>query len=200
MVLNALDWKMLLEKSILPRVTFIAGVRKARQLNLWLCFSVCVWRNDFTGLDLTFLSYNMWRLIITKCYENLKWMITMKVQRTARHFAILPFCYICAHLDFWNLCSNLKRKFSSFIEETSSAYFILLWWIITGCGSQLWVSFSFGVWKPVFNIISLLFLVVSLPLCQLHRRLTKAFSKIKHLPHWQLFWIFTCQTLHIQTT
>lgn len=27
-----------------------------------------------------------------------------------------------------------------------------------GYGSQLWISFSFGVYKPVFNVITLLFL------------------------------------------
>lgn len=140
---------------------------------MWLCFSVCLNVNDFTGLDLTFLSYNMWRLIITKCYENLKWILTMKVQRATRHFAILPFCYICAHLIL-----KFVLKFETEIFQFHRGNFICIFHPAVMNYNGMWKSalslLFFGVWKPVFNIISLLFLWFP-SLCQLHRRLTKGF-------------------------
>ena len=194
MDLNAFEWKPVsFGEKHSTKGYFYSRCEKRR------CNSICgfaflyVWRNDFIGLDLTFLSYNMCRLIITKCYENLKWMVTMKVQRIARHFAILTFCYILL-IWFWNLCS-----FSSFIEETSSAYFILLWWIIR---RDMEVSSETPFLLVYGNQSSILLpcCFCGFPSSMSAAFVWRAFSKIKHLPHWQLFWIFICQTLHIQTT
>lgn len=201
MALNAFDWKTVsFREKHSTKGHFYSRCEKRRCNSICGFAFLCVWRNDFTGLDLTFLSYNMWRLIITKCYENLKWMITMKVQRIARRFAILTFCYICAHLI---LKFVLKFETEIFQFHRGNVICILHPAVMnynTGYGSQLWVSFSFGVWKPVFNIISLLFLWFPFLYVSCIEGWRRAFSKIKHLPHWQLLWIFICQTLHIQTT
>lgn len=62
-----------------------------------------------------------------------------------------------------------------------------------GCGSQLWISFSFGVCKPVFNVIPCCFcgFLSSTSTAFVWR----AFSKIKHLPHWQHFWTLSAKLL-----
>ena len=192
MVLNAFEWKSVSFWEKHSTTGYFYSRCEKRRCNSICGFDfLCIWRHHFTGLDLTFLSYNMWRLIITKCYENLKWIITMKVQ-IARHFAILTFCYICVHLILKSVLffrfhrGNIICIFHPAVMNYKKRY-----------GSQLWVFFSFGVWKPVFNIITLF---CGFPSSMSAAFVWRAFSKIKHLPPWQLFWIFICQTLHIQTT
>lgn len=123
---------------------------------MWL-WCLCVWRNCFIGLDLTFHNYQMGRLIAAKYYKNFKWKITIEVQRTTKNFT--RFMFIC----FWHFCS-----FSSLIEEVPFAYFILLWWIIR---RDVEASSEFPFLLVCVNQSLMLFpvvFVVSFPLRQLH--------------------------------
>lgn len=141
---------------------------------MWL-WCLCVCRNCFIGLDLPFHNYPMGRLIVAKYYKNFKCKITIEVQRTTRNFT--TFMFIC----FWH--------FLLFSQSPRGSAICIFHPVVMnykkGCGSQLWISFSFGVCRPVFNVI---------PCCScgfLSSTSTafawRAFSKIKHLPHWQHF-------------
>lgn len=155
--------------------------KKKLQLHLWL-WCLCVWRNCFTGLDLTFPNYHMGRLIVAKYYENFKWKITIEVQRTTRNFT--TFMFIC----FRHVCS------SSSLIEVPFAYFILLWWIIR---RDVEASSEFPFLLVCVNQSLMLF-----PCCFCGFLSStsavfvwRAFSKIKHLPHWQHFWTLSAKFL-----
>lgn len=103
---------------------------------------------------------------------------------------------------FHSICVHPILKFLLFFQSHRGNTSCIIHPVVInykkGCGSRLWISSSFGVCKPVFNVIALLFcgFLSSTSTAFVWR----AFSKIKHLPHWQHFWIFICQILHTQTT
>lgn len=124
----------------------------------------------------------MGRLTISKYYKNFKWKITMEVQRTTRNFT--TFMSIC----FRHFCS-----FSSLIEEVPFAYFILLWWIIR---RDVEARSEF----PFFWCVCPSLMLFPCCFCGFLSSTStafvwRAFSKIKHLPHWQHFWTFSAKLL-----
>lgn len=102
--------------------------------------------------------------------------ITIKVQKLTRHFT----SFDSSDLEIY--------AFSHSIAETPSAYFILLWWIIR---RDMEVSSEFPFLLVCVNQSLMLLL------CCFCGSLSStstvfvwsAFSKIKHLPHWQRFWL-----------